>query len=146
MYFPNNANYRTVSLKSQEEMFMMMASDAGLGRAHCEAAKYYLYQKDYGKFEDKLLTILHSPDGIDFGNAYDVVQLINEYLTFENELTAGMIRMLDEIDRSGNSVFLLENGRYWVEFAEVDDKTHERKYRPVEGGIPWSEISSSKDK
>lgn len=93
--------------------FIVRASNAGIREAHDQAAMYFFYNKhDNAEAEKRLSLLFTSYDIIPAGNAKSIIDLINEYLREGNEITNGMITLVNGIIEQGYPVVQNDEGSY----------------------------------
>lgn len=93
--------------------FMVKASDAGIPEAHSYAATYFQHvKKDYVEMERRLRMLYDAYDKISAGDAKNIIDSINWYLTEGNAITSGMLKMAEGIIALGFSVMKSEDGTF----------------------------------
>ena len=79
--------------------FIVRASDAGIAFAHHEAALFFLHKKQYEEMERRLwMSIDVREKNLSISDANSILGTINDYLYYGNEITPGMMRLIDEIN------------------------------------------------
>lgn len=135
---------RTISVDKGSDIyykFAVLASDAGLKYAYESAAYYYIwFTKDYKEFERRLFILFNEPEMTMNNKAYALTKLINQYIRLGNTPTNGMIQILDEIDKGGYPVTLMEDGRYSLPDQYYNTKTKKIEFIPVTGGTAWRDL------
>lgn len=93
--------------------FVVKASDAGIPYAHSYAANYFFnIKKDYVEGEKRLLMLLESPIGSEAYECKSVVDYINGYLSGGNQITDGMLELIEKVKSKGYAIIKNEEGYY----------------------------------